>query len=563
MLVVCGQCRKQFVCDGDWASGATCPACGVNIVFPSLTAESGRGALLAPEEDEPDEGFATQARQTVGRKVTVICGSCAKPLKVGARLAGKTRKCPSCGNKIKIPYPDDVEEFRASQGGLSAGEIQSLDVAGPEAAAIAGPARVDQPAGGERAPGVPEPASRAGDVAAAPWEAPNPPASVASQPPPPARPAAAKLVARTPGEIATGAGPVWTKGPRRAPALPQSRAPHEGARKSQARRRTLKWTAAACGGLVVVAIAGAVCLHLHRSRPPGGGEGNALPAARGPNTPRAVENLSALSRGGDVVPQRAPAAATIVSHTAEILQSRLDVCAGGGYVVAPPGRLYWMVSLRLTAGGGPLSLNVFGDSVRLTTPQGAFPSLGCTEFSSGRAAEGGDGNSSDAAGAGECVIARLPLSLKSGQSREATFLFDVPEAVSPGRLLLVGVGELDVPLPGAAAGPSAGTVAGHYVEEPPRSLQPLLKDPVMRAIESAQSNDLSLTETREGLWVALPSAAAAGVAQPAGPGLYTVMLKGATDSLACKLRLVDSGRRAVLYLSDEPFHQVIFKRGPS
>jgi hypothetical protein len=45
-----------------------------------------------------------------------------------------------------------------------------------------------------------------------------------------------------------------------------------------------------------------------------------------------------------------------------------------------------------------------------------------------------------------------------------------------------------------------------------------------------------------------------------GQGLYAAVLKRGDSVLDAKLRLIDGGKRLILYLSDEPFHQITYDR---
>ena len=113
------------------------------------------------------------------------------------------------------------------------------------------------------------------------------------------------------------------------------------------------------------------------------------------------------------------------------------------------------------------------------------------------------------------------------------------------------------PSPGAS---KQADLAGSYKEKPPRNLKPLLRHPVMAAIQSAPRHRIVVRRSKEGFVVSIPEAAVEGKAKSLGGGLYKAVLKRSADALDCKLRLINGGRGLILYLSDAPFHQVTYER---
>ena len=47
--------------------------------------------------------------------------------------------------------------------------------------------------------------------------------------------------------------------------------------------------------------------------------------------------------------------------------------------------------------------------------------------------------------------------------------------------------------------------------------------------------------------------------RPPGPEIM-IQLRRGEHTLKCKLRFIDAGRRVILYLADEPFHQLTYER---
>ncbi|MEI7836553.1 MAG: hypothetical protein WCK05_09085, partial [Planctomycetota bacterium] len=142
-------------------------------------------------------------------------------------------------------------------------------------------------------------------------------------------------------------------------------------------------------------------------------------------------------------------------------------------------------------------------------------------------------------------------------------VFLVPEQAMAGACEL-GVGSLP---PASVKGvelPSAGQLAvgETYHESPPRNLQPLLRDPVMRAIQAAGDQKLIVARKDRELEVSIPGAEVSGLAKIGAGGAYDVTLyrQGEPKGLRCTMRPVKDGTKSLLllYLSDEPFHQICY-----
>ncbi|GEM_PF-2951933 len=102
----CPHCGKGLDVDAEGAGlEVPCPSCGNTITIPS------------PEESANDQTTAAHAPSddSFAESGTIIfdCPHCGKGLDVDAEGAGLEVPCPSCGNTITIPYPDEAEEMRA------------------------------------------------------------------------------------------------------------------------------------------------------------------------------------------------------------------------------------------------------------------------------------------------------------------------------------------------------------------------------------------------------------------------------------------------------------------
>ncbi len=229
---------------------------------------------------------------------------------------------------------------------------------------------------------------------------------------------------------------------------------------------------------------------------------------------------------------------------ATVARKSWSVFAGRGYRPAPPGRIYVTLTAEITAGDKPLRLSNHGDDVLLEVAGERSPSLGS------------EGGLQTAFGEPR----RRTVALKPGQRRRVGFVFEVPEKAAGGKLHVAGLPEVDVGW--LAIGPDSGedSPAGTFLEQPPRNLKPMLRDPVMAAVQAAPDQQLIVRKNRGGLGVSIPAAGVTGTVAPGGNGVYAAVLRHGDDALNCKLRLIDGGRRLVLYLADEPFHQLTYER---
>ncbi len=134
MQLICGQCRRWFSVpdDVEEAEGA-CPHCGHTFQFKSEEPYAeGELLRLGVRDDiwpEQEEGFAVDARQSLGKKIDVKCEHCGREFTAGARYSGKRALCPSCGKAVPIPYIEQEHEEDATANVLrDESEMQRLDL---------------------------------------------------------------------------------------------------------------------------------------------------------------------------------------------------------------------------------------------------------------------------------------------------------------------------------------------------------------------------------------------------------------------------------------------------
>ncbi len=217
--------------------------------------------------------------------------------------------------------------------------------------------------------------------------------------------------------------------------------------------------------------------------------------------------------------------------------------AHDGYIPARPGYLYCNLTVEIQAGKEPLTFSDTGPAVILKNAKKIFPSLG--ESLLGQ-------DYSVPIQAMSRVIKLQPYARKT-----IVFIFELPVSLRDVSLEIASLAPQTVILP-APSGPLL-PLAGEYVELQPRNCRPLLRDPIMAAIQASAPQSLDISH-RDGVMIVVMSGVnITGRGRLLDEDLYEVTLTKDRDSLVCKLRQIDDNR-IVLYLSDEPMHQLTFYR---
>jgi DNA-directed RNA polymerase subunit RPC12/RpoP len=459
--ILCGQCRQKLRIDDDKAGRKIrCPHCGHKLRAPTFGA-----APLPPMEDRREEAevyYADQARKAMEKshKVSVTCAKCGKHLRIGARLAGQTARCAACKGTVRIPFPDDMEDFQFP----SLKEDVVIE-------AVAEPEPLDILEGEEEPQALEE--------------------------------LAAIVVSR---------------------------------RRRIRRRRVLTWVFPLLTVLFAAAIiAVPFVVHFYFTGTTTEEEQTAGTHQGGTATHPALTRpvVPSPTTGIAVAPPK------VGQPHLRVLSAWRDVFAGGGYYPAPLGRTYWKVSVEMLV---PRALSLPSTEPRLTLP-GPIEVQALGTLASGPSLVKAEAK---------------PLTLIPGEPRVAMFLFDVPESAVEGRLTVADIGAETVrvrpPRP-------SGDLAGTYSEVPPRNLQPMLRDPIMAAVQSAPDHQLIVKPDGEGGFaVSIPAAHVSGTAQQGSDGTFDLVLTlGNHKPLDARLRPVEGGR-VILYLSGEPFHQITYAR---
>lgn len=526
MQVRCGQCGHTFQIDPASAGAAVaCPRCEHQIPLAAPPAAGG---------EEAGDDFARLAVENIARRLRVTCGACGKGLSVAVRRAGKRVRCPSCGKWVQIPARDESDEQaleRWTQKDPKPQEpltVAALPEEGPPEVSAAAPAaeeievREDADLGEADTDDV----FVIGESVGREVEQPPPALDKLSQA---VQPATAERSIRSRYQAVQR----WRK----------------RARQYNRRQRYLSILGLAVIGAVV---AGGAWLYTTWNEQPLASRPSApapMPVVekpvQAPPSPSAPANPSlpqpaAAQAPNDPAP--APVAAAI-----QVLEASRQLFASGGYYPAAPEAVYWKVRLSLRADKKPLRLEVPGDVEMLAGPQ-RLTCLG-------------------AVGQGGLIPPRSrtgQVSLAPGAPRELTLLFEAPRSLSPTGLSVRGLGEAALPPTPQPRPPASAAIIGNYLEKAPRNLRPLLEDPVMAALQKAPGQRLAVrpTESDSSFDLVILGVLSAEV-QAVGKGLYSAVLRLGDSTLDCRLRLADSGNTLILYLSDQPFHQLTYVRQDS
>jgi DNA-directed RNA polymerase subunit RPC12/RpoP len=580
----CGQCGHINELPADWRQPvAFCVMCGHKIPVPRPEDAPAPADAVESQQGDDEGGFADQARKSEGRKISVACTKCGKTVTVSARVAGRKARCKACDAPMDIPYPDDLEHQELPRPRNGARET-GLDLVAPGEmpASHRGSAPPDDRE--SMLDLLPEPIQYASDdegthdplpvviplsqhAAAGPKRRPHkrpaqqaaaPDTADADQADIDDQPQAQSQVSSNLAGLADALPPVSEIPSPEAGELASAMKDFQVGREAvMARRRR----AARVRSMIYLAVATVLCTVLiglavmlwpiifpepqhfrdiTDNSPPPGQVGPKLASGTKTATHPAVAPVAPVPVV-KVGPAPQPAAP----------QARCDVVGlatttfgPGGYYPASLGSIYWKMTAEIKAGADPIAFNAMGKDVQLSFAGKTADSLGIAESTP----------------SGQGPLPRLArqeaVSIKPGQSRKVTLLFEVPVGTSAGELVIA---KMRWPFTIKPAEPIApASLAGTFVEVAPRNLQPMLADPVMSAIQSAGRQELAVRPGGTGLEIEIPQAQVYGLATPAGPDVYGVGLAYGEHKLAANLRFVDGGRTAILYLADKPFHQITY-----
>ena len=534
MRILCGQCGRTLDVDESAGDRVPCSHCGHEIDLTGLFDESPAEIdesidLSAGQEDT--EGFAAQARKAMERKVRIECGSCQRGLWVSTRLTGKRVRCPGCGKNIRIPSLDelnDEDEFKMLGLRLAA-RMGGEDVASLEV---------------DPALGDPELEQAQADAEMLDAGSPVDPAKRATPGKPHARPTGRPA---GPGQPMTSREAVSGAASNVRYAAPTASEPES--RKSRLPLLLVALAGVIAAVLIAVILSGGLEPRLPSDPPGPSGRGTQAGTGQpgtgdGPNggeKPVATQPTTGVATTSPTPPQ-------VVQASASVSGQSFAVFGTGGYLPAPPGQVYWDVTVQLTAGDEPVDLRIPNRQIAAISAGQSYACLGVPGVDEGpaellpRAAR------------------RASWTLQPRQVGQATLRFLIPDHLRLVTLKLGAADDLSVVVDYQPPQHPAGAIAGTFAEAEPRNLAPVLAQPVMAALQNAYAHEMTVTPDGEAFTVVISAAKVTGTLRADPDGTWTGTLRAAETELPVRLRLLADGDTVLLYLADQPYRQLTYRR---
>lgn len=260
-------------------------------------------------------------------------------------------------------------------------------------------------------------------------------------------------------------------------------------------------------------------------------------------TPPQPDKQPGTAGARGALPASAPKPSPKAQPGVKVVRAGLSALAGGGAVPAPLNQAFVRVTARMSAGDKPLAFRAAGGGVVLDIVKRKIPALGVAWGGEPLPQAGRDAT----------------ITIAAAGTREETFVFLAPGDVAVGTLKIAGLGDAPLPeLPKLRVLPP-GAVAGTYVEQA-RHLKFAFSHPVMERLRLAPGQQLVITPAGDRFNVKIAAAGISGQATSGDDGLCAATLTDGRSRLDCRLRLVASPAAVILYLADEPFHQIVYGR---
>jgi DNA-directed RNA polymerase subunit RPC12/RpoP len=528
--------------DKDVAKAVTCTHCGHEI------GANGSPDMIRPVFDaEPeDKAYAILMRAALGRKIHVNCGSCGRGLKVSLRMAGKKTTCPACGKRVKLPLAGQEAERRIEA------YIARRSPAAPKKSKDK--SRQTEPVGSLMHFDESELAELATFVETDGSD--DATLEIMEDDDLMHRSADAiegREILALNAAISAVAPKRSTSGEKELPALQKAvkERPVQEVSGMSGQTKAIIITAAAA--LVIgIGLWALISFMNGEATDPGDG-GSPIGLNPGDDVPKPPDNTNANANINTntkpPIVKPIPKKPVKIIAACRAVTSSTDSFAGNGFFPAAPGNVYCRISVQIKAGDDKLELYNFGRSAVLKIGLDSYPSLGEPVKS---------------------VLPTLPkkkrLSMEPHESQTMTMLFQLPQKAigtsgAKGIITLGKMAAASVTLGSSAHVMPAKAVASKpYTEVAPRNTKPLLSDPVMAAIQNTMPQTLSIAPgtTDNSVQLRLGSGQVTGAATRDARGLYVTKLTHNGSTLDCLLRFAHGGRQAILYLSEEPFHQLTF-----
>ncbi len=244
---------------------------------------------------------------------------------------------------------------------------------------------------------------------------------------------------------------------------------------------------------------------------------------------------------GGTKDKQQPRTAVQTGRRGRLTTAQWSIFASKGSFPARAGYVYCRLTAELYAGNKPLKLPNAGRKVSLHLSSGQFKSLGFP--------------------VGESIVPvqsrRRTIRISPGQSGTYTFLFEIPARSDKGELRIADFAPMPISL---KIKRHQQDMAGEFIEVPPRNLKPLLRDPVMAALQATPRQKL-IVEKKDGEYsVSIPAAGIVGSGTLLKEGLCKLEMRKGENMASAKLQLAPDGNCLILHLRDKPMHQITYQR---
>jgi len=523
-----------------------CKYCGHKIGANGPLHGDQRPVFDTPSEDQ---AFAVLMRTALARKIHVNCGSCGRGLKVSLRMAGRKTTCPACGNRIRLPLAGQEAELR----------IEEL-IAKRSPKVIASKTEIPDQAPDKETPvvmqiGESELAELATFVETDGSDD-ETTLEILEDDDLMHRSADAlegREILALNEAISAFTAPRGPSASQELPALQQAvKKKHAPVvqKSVSGQKKAIMLTAAA---VVFIAVGIWAAVRFFASQQTNPSEDNAT-ASFDPGDINPDGNNTTVEPPKDPTPRTKPVIPKPVKliPVCQAVTTSTDFFAGNGFFPAGPGKVFCRICVQVTAGDDKLELDNHGKGAVLRIGLDSYPSLGEPVKS---------------------ILPVLPrrrhISIPARGSQTITMLFELPQqavgtTAAKGIVSLGTIAPASVTLGNPTHVLPAKAITDSslpYVEIAPRNTKPLLSDPVMSAIQNTMPQKLSVRPGTNGsVKLSLGSGQVTGTARQDARGLYVTKLNHNGSTLQCLLRFAHGGKEAILYLSEEPFHQLTFAR---
>lgn len=494
-------------------------------------------------ESTSDEAFAALVKIGLARKIHVNCGSCGRGLKVSLRMAGRKTTCPSCGNRVRLPFAGQEAERR----------IEEL-IAKRSPQVLASETEIPTKATGDESPAVVQiEKSELAELAKYVETDDDATLEILEDDDLMHRADDAmegREILALNEAISAFTSPRGPSASQELPALQKAVQKHSPKKKKgmSGQKKAVLLTVAAAIWIAVGIWVVARFLSGSRTEPDKGSATASLDPGN---------NLS-NGNNGNTNPPKVPTTKSKpivpvpvkLKAVCQAVTSSTDSFAGSGFFPAGAGQVFCRICVQVRAGDDKLELDNYGKAAVLRIGLDSYPSLGEPVKS---------------------ILPVLPrkrhLSIPARGTQTITMLFELPQKAvgTNGTNAIVSMGKIapaSVKLGSPAHVLPAKAVTSSskpYMEIAPRNTKPLLSDPVMSAIQNTMPQQLSVRPgPDDSVKLSLGSGEVTGTARQDARGLYVTRLSHNGSTLQCLLRFAHGGQEAILYLSEEPFHQLTF-----